>query len=155
MDNRDSIYVERNGVYNHWGIWVNPNEPITGVISNNECIQFISDELYNGINLDWEEHIKSDPHTKEFCEICEYWEDYPDSTWLIGDWLIDDDGLYYPDPNGEYAAIVRESVTQVVFSQYTSRSALCSPCFPGQGDLDTIGEFLTYNLPPEAFDWVD
>jgi len=145
MDERDSIYVERNDVYNHWGVWVDLNEPITGVLSNNDCIQFISDELYNGINLDSEDD----------CEICEYWEDYPDSIWLIGDWLIDDDGLYYPDPNGEYAAIVRESVTQVVFSQYVTRSALCFPCFPGQGDLDTIGEFLTYNFPPEAFDWVD
>ena len=37
----DSIYVKRNGATNHWGIWVDPELPITGVVSNNEIVQFI------------------------------------------------------------------------------------------------------------------
>jgi hypothetical protein len=50
------------GLINHWGIWLDPEIPITGVISNNSCVQFISDEMYNGIDLDWENHVFSDEH---------------------------------------------------------------------------------------------
>lgn len=151
----DSIYVERNSVYNHWGVWVDPDVPITGVVSNNQVFQFISDEMYNdGINLDFEDHINSDEHSEndEWCDICEYWEDI-DSTYLIGDWILDTNThLYEHDPNGEYAAIVGEIYTQVIFSKYTKRVALCSPCYPGQGDMESDGNFLTYNLPSEAYE---
>ena len=153
----DSIFVERNGVYNHWGVWVNPDQPITGVISNNLIVQFISDEMYDCIDLDYEEHINSPNHLEneteyEYCGECENWESFPDSTFLIGDWIKDKDGLYDYDPDGEYAAIVRESTTQVVYSKYTKRAGLCSPCFPGQADNESEGEFLAYDLPMEAYE---
>ena len=149
----DSIYVKRNGLTNHWGIWIEPNVPITGVVSNNSASQFIFEECaYNGIDLDYEEHLKSDEHDLEYCEACEYWEDY-NPTYLIGDWIIDEDGLYDYDSNGEFAAIVRESETQVIFSRYTKRVTLCSPCFPGQGDLDSDGGYLAYDLPMEAYEY--
>ena len=147
----DSIYVKRNGVTNHWGIWVDPNIPITGVISNNQAVQFIADECnYNSIDLDWENHVNSKLHMGEHCECYDYWESF---TWLIGDWIKDKDneGLYTHDPNGEYAAIVGEIYTQVVFSQHTRRSNLCSPCYPGQGDIGSDGDYLAYDLPPEAY----
>ena len=150
----DSIYVKRNGVTNHWGIWVDPEVPITGVVSNNQVVQFISDEMTNGVNLDWEDHINSDDHpdNDNYCEICEYWEDY-NSTYLIGEWILDTNTHQYEyDPNGKYAAIVREDVTQVVFSQHTRRSNLCSPCYPGQGDIGSDGEYLAYDLPSEAYE---
>ena len=148
----DSIYIQRNGVTNHWGIWVNPDKAITGVISNNEIIQFLCDEVFNGINLDYEEHIQSFDHNEDYCEICEYWEDL-DSTYLIGDWLFSPEtGLYDYDPDGEYAAIVRESTTQVVYSKYTKRAGLCSPCYPGQADNESEGKFLAYDLPSEAYE---
>lgn len=147
-----NTYIKRNGVTNHYGIWVDPDIPITGVISNNEVVQFISDEMYNGIDLDYEEHIKSPFHEDENCECLEY---YPDNAtnWLIGDWVKDSEGLYTHDPNGEYAAVVREDVTQVVFSQHTRRSNLCSPCYPGQGDIGSEGDYLAYDLPPEAYEY--
>ncbi len=144
----DSIYLVRNGVTNHYGIWVDPELPITGVIGNNEIVQFISDEMFsNGIDLDWEEFIKSPDYESD-----EDYDFFESSTWLIGDWIQDKDELWDYDPNGEYAAIVRESVTQVVFSKYTKKAALCSPCYPGQADNDTSGEFLAYDLPPEAYE---
>ncbi|MHA2032172.1 MAG: hypothetical protein ACW99Q_22605 [Candidatus Kariarchaeaceae archaeon] len=151
----DDIYVKRNGVTNHWGIWVDPEIPITGVVSNNSVVQFISDEMYNAINLDFDMHLESDDHVNEpeFCEICEYWEDY-DSTYLIGDWILNTITHKWDyDPNGEYAAIVGEIYTQIVFSKYTRKSALCSPCYPGQADNDSEGDYLAYDLPPEAYEY--
>ena len=34
---------------------------------------------------------------------------------------------------------------------YTRRGALCSPCYPGQVDLDTPGDYLGYDLPPDIY----
>ena len=143
----ESIYVQRNGLTNHWGIWVDPEIPITSVISNNLIVQFISDEMYNGIDLDWEEFIQSDDYDPD-----EEYDCFESSNWLIGDWIKDKDGLWDYDPDGEYAAIVRESTTQVVYSKYTKRAGLCSPCYPGQADNESDGEFLAYDLPPEAYE---
>jgi len=144
---KESIYVQRNGLTNHWGIWVDPEIPITGIISNNLIVQFLSDEMYNGIDLDWEEFIQSDDYDPD-----EEYDLFESSNWLIGDWIKDKDGLWDYDPDGEYAAIVREDVTQVIFSKYTKRAGLCSPCYPGQADNESDGEFLAYDLPPEAYE---
>jgi len=154
VDRIDNIFVERNGVYNHWGVWVDPELPITGVISNNLIVQFISDEMYDCIDLDYEEHINTPDHILEGenCFCVDMW-DCGDSTYLIGDWIKDSDGLWDYDPDGEYAAIVRESTTQVVYSKYTKRAGLCSPCYPGQADNESDGEFLAYDLPSEAYDY--
>jgi len=144
--------MSENKVLNHWGIWVDSEDPITGVLSNNSAIQFISDEIFysDSIDLDYENWVNSpdyDPEEEDYYEI------NPQTTWLIGQWLKDSEGLYYPDPEGEYAAIVGEIYTQVVFSNNLKRCALCSPCYPGQGDLDSEGEFLTYDLPERAYDY--
>ena len=144
----ESIYVQRNGVTNHWGIWVDPEKPITGVISNNLIVQFISDEMYNGIDLDYETWVNSPDYDPEL----EDYYDSSDSTYLIGDWIKDLDGLWGYDPDGEYAAIVRESTTQVIFSKYTKRAGLCSPCYPGQADNESKGRFLAYDLPKDAYE---
>ena len=147
----DSIYVQRNGVTNHWGVWVDPDKAITGVISNNLIVQFISDEMYNGVNLTYEEYLKSEDYDPDN-EEDDYMYSFGDDTYLIGDWIKDSDGLWDYDPNGEYAAIVRESTTQVVFSKYTKRAGLCSPCYPGQADNESEGKFLAYDLPKEAYE---
>jgi hypothetical protein len=151
----DNMFVERNGVINHYGVWIDPDIPITGVISNNSASQFIYDECIDGINLDFEDHINSDdhPNNDEWCDTCEMWE-YHDNTYLIGDWILDTNTQKWDhDPNGEYAAIVRESVTQVVYSKYTRRSNLCSPCYPRKADHNSDGKFLAYDLPPEAYEY--
>ena len=146
----DSIYVKRNGVTNHYGVWVDPEVPITGVVSNNQVSQFISDECHDGIDLDYEEHINSEFHDGDNCDCIDWWEG--SITWLIGDWIKDSEGLYTHDPEEEYAAIVGEVYTQVVFSQHTRRSMLCSPCYPGQGDIGSDGDYLAYDLPPAAYE---
>ena len=74
-------------------------------------------------------------------------------TKILGNWLKDDDGLYYPDKNGEFAAIENESTIQVVYSKFTTKQCKpCSPCYPGQLDVDydyENGEFIAYTLPDD------
>lgn len=68
---------------------------------------------------------------------------------LIGDWVKDEDGLYEPDQAGEFAAIVDydSNIVMVKHSKVVKRCALCSPCYPGQADLESEGEYLGYDLP--------
>ena len=82
----------------------------------------------------------------------ENWESQGD-TILIGDWEKDKDGLWDATKDGEkgFSAIVGEIYTQVVWSKWTKRVALCSPCYPGQGDLDTPGDWLAFDLPPDMY----
>jgi len=112
-------------------------------VANEICVtcEEIFEEIYNDETLDEEErqeeieNVECDDHEK-----------------LIGDWLKDEKGLYYPDENGEYAAIVTSSTfncVQVVWSKYiTEVRAMCSPCFPNQADLDSgKGNIRCYDLP--------
>jgi len=159
-----------NKMVNHWGKWVNPDVPVTGVISLNDVIQFVSDELTFGTNLtaadalqDYIEshinHYNRKPNRISIDKFWDQWEDQPSDNWIIGDWKKDKDGLYEPDITGEYAAIVRESVVQVIWSKYVTKvKNLCSPCYPGQADVNSgkdekEGKFLSYNLPPEAYEY--
>jgi hypothetical protein len=128
----------------HYGKFVDSETPIAGVVNNNG-IEFLDDEIFytNSINLTFETWVKENNSTEE--EIENYEND--NETYLIGSWKKDSDGLYIEDKSGEYSAIVRESVTQVTWSRFTKRCALCSPCYPGQGDLDSDGDYLAYCLP--------
>jgi hypothetical protein len=127
----------------HYGQNVDSEIAITGVITNNS-VEYLNDEIYSGIDLDYEEFLKSNPDDLGI----ETWEAY-NSTYIIGKWIKHPDDTYSPDKTGEYSAIVGETYTQVVFSTFTKRCKLCSPCYPGQGDLDSTGEFLTYCLPDD------
>ena len=113
-------------IINHYGITVDSEKPIVGVINNSAISQLIYGECdcYN-----------SDT-----------------GTLLIGGWKQDEQGKYFPNETSEYSLIVGETYTQVVWSKQTKRCTLCSPCYPGQGDLDTPGDFLSYDLPPEAYE---
>lgn len=126
----------------HYGVSIDTDKPTTGVLANNK-VEWLGDELMDGIDLAWEEHLKE-------CKEDEHDRCGPDQQGdiLIGTWKKDEAGLYEPDQTGEYAAIVRETVTQVIWSRHTDRGALCSPCYPGQVDLDTPGQYLAYTLPP-------
>lgn len=156
---------------NHWGKWVDKTVPVTGVISLNDVSQFVCDEIDNGINLtaeaaekeyrqDHYNHYHHKPNAISMQKFWDQWEDTPDDEWIIGDWIKDNDGLYDADrEHGEYAAIVRESTIQVVWSKYVTKTKnLCSPCYPGQADVQSgkdedDGQFLAYNLPPEAYEY--
>ena len=64
----------------------------------------------------------------------EYFDSSTDQ--LYGDWLQDNDGLYYPDPDGEFALIYdsNDGHGQLVFSKWVRYGRPASPCFPGQVD---------------------
>lgn len=73
---------------------------------------------------------------------------------IFGNWKKNSDGLWEPDKEKEFAAILTSSsfnCVQVVWSKFTTKvRAICSPCFPGQADLDSgEGEILAYCLPEE------
>jgi hypothetical protein len=44
-----------------------------------------------------------------------------------------------------------ENTTQITRSKWVSKTKLCSPCYPGQGDLNNSGEYLVYTLPPSIW----
>lgn len=131
-------------IINHWGKWIDSESPVTGVQAINRAPQALFDELGNSISLGCIdcELLRED---EGGCDCCE-----SSGPQLVGSWKKDAAGQYAPDPeSGDYAAIVREDVVQVLYSQKTRRGAVCSPCYPGQVDLDSPGEFLAYCLPYE------
>lgn len=141
-------------IENHYGIWVGSEQPTTGVLANHEA-EWLSDELDSGINLSYEEALAEyndspGAYLKYGIEnednFNEQYEEMGD-TYLIGAWNLNPDGQYEPDLDGEYSAIVGETYTQVVRSLYVERGALCSPCYPGQVDLGSEGEFRAFTLP--------
>jgi hypothetical protein len=122
-------------------------QAITGVISNNS-VEWLDDEIaHKGIDLDYENHVKECPNDDH--DSC--WESNGSETYLIGDWKIQKDGKYAPNHKGDYAAIVSECETQVVWSKHTVKvRAMCSPCFPGQADLNSgQGNIKAYTLPDD------
>ena len=136
---------------NHYGHTVNSEIPVTGVLSSHSVAwEWISDEIcltceeiYNDIQED--ESINEEDKESE----CDSVECDSAHTKIMGDWIKDSDGKYMPDESKEFAAIIRESVVQVVWSKYTASGALCSPCYPGQVDLDSKGDYLAFTLPDE------
>lgn len=161
----------------HWGKWVSDNVPVGGVVNVNRLEGVIHDLANNGIDLGfapgWEEFklgkcieflsaywdsLQEDDLYDEIepdAELIAEWKEEYAETYdqpgliLIGDWVKDEAGLYDPDPAGEFAAIVDydANVVAVKHSKVTKRCALCSPCYPGQGDLESEGDYLAYDLP--------
>jgi hypothetical protein len=145
-------------IKNHYGIAVDSEVPTTGVFQNNHT-EWLMEDAFEGIDLDYQDHLS-------FCEEEDHDDCYLESSsnYLIGfkeTELSDLDAWYAwetpnlklalkPDPEAEYSAIVGEIDTQVVASKWLIRCAPCSPCYPGQGDADTPGDFLAYSLPPDV-----
>lgn len=143
---------EEQGIRNHYGVLIDVSQPSTGVVQNNRVD--ISDECWEGVDIGYEDH-KFDGH--ETCTSDECWYENV-GPWLIGSWKKDEKtGNWSPDQTGEYAAIVRESTTQVVWSErIVLRAAMCSPCYPGQVDLDSgVADekdgFMAYDLPERFY----
>jgi hypothetical protein len=165
----------------HWGVWISQDTPITGAASCNSVEWIYEETDYgDAINLSydnaWEEFKREKivewlalfPDNEEFSpmdkiptdELIEEWRDefnnlYEGSgeTFLVGQWELDANGQYEPAKECEFAAVVDydTNVIQVVQSKYVARCALCSPCYPGQGDLDNEGEWWAYDLPIEMY----
>lgn len=140
-------------IVNHWGKWINSENPITGVgYTNRLSWEWVTDdicltceEIYSDIESN--ESLSEDDKQKEY----DFLECDSSHTRIFGDWLQDELGKYYPDPKGKYAVIENELYIQIVFSKYTKLCSLCSPCYPGQGDIDFSGQFLTYCLPDDIY----
>lgn len=119
---------------------------------------FVVTGVMNGNDIEWE--WVGNEYT---CIDCDEWEsawlkDNPDATpdeadeyfyhnWscenhthLYGDWKKDDDGLWDVDKNGSdgYAFIYdsNNNTVQVAWSKLVKWTWPCSPCYPGQGDVD-------------------
>ena len=140
---------------NHYGVYVNPDEPTTGV--------------YNGNQVNWE-YLDYDFICLDCANAIHEFEqmnpDFTDSDWqcfvddlyceghthLYGEWIQDENGAYMPDKNGEYAFIYDSNYNtiQVVWSKHTIKGSLCSPCYPGQVDVGSSGDFIAYALPPDC-----
>ena len=122
--------------------------PITGVCDINAATYLSDDIAYHSIDTFFEEHLKecaNDEHDDCF---------YHDSCdgYIIGFKKNESTGLYDIDETKDYTAIMNETTIQIVHSKYVSYCGLCSPCYPGQGDLSTRGNYLTFALPLELYD---
>ena len=130
----------------HYGVHVSSETPVGGVIAVNSVPNLL-EEIYEGIDLGYIEHCKECDNDEH--DICYEGQGIT----LVGDWKLNKADKYEPDHNGPegYAAIVGEIYAQVVYSKHFKNCALCSPCYPGQGDLDSEGEYKTFDFPPEMY----
>lgn len=149
----------------HYGIFVDPDIPITGVFSNNSID--IWDAANNGIDPEYDEYESScTKDAEEFTDeeekseaLANALDGYCQTHSYIGFKYEEVDGVktIVTDPEAEYSAIVELDgsfyCTQVVRSKWVIRCNLCSPCFPGQGDANTPGKYLAYSVPPEILSY--
>jgi len=128
--------------------------PVGGVILTNNAT-WLNDELYNAIDLTFENYMLERPDDIDVDEWDSmYIED--EAAYLIGFKKVHDgvyeNVTYEIDEDAEYSAILSFPYTQVVQSKYLSYCNICSPCFPLQNNLDEKGIYETYQLPPDLFD---
>jgi len=117
-----------------------------GVISQNECHDFIFDEIDYGIDLDFYEHEKD--CKEEYHDNC-YESD--NSTMLIGFKFDEESGKFIEDENSDYSYIYHEGILQITHSKYIKFADQCSPCYPLQCNLTSNGNLKTYSLPLEDY----
>lgn len=149
------------GHITHYGIV--PNTPCTGVLNITDA-EWLIEDIHEGLDLAWEEHILTCP--EEDHDMC--WAGEFTGTVLIGfrevyflkdAWFVVPHGAgfgrhgYEPDPDAEYSAIIGEIYAQIVRSKWVQNCALCSPCYPGQGNIerDGVGDYIAYTLPPNVW----
>jgi len=123
------------------------DKPMTGVINANVVESDIIDDIFNnGVDLDYEAYIAE--HGEEAAK--DYESEGP--TMLLGFqkndeglWDVDENAEYSLKYNGDYATI------QVVHSKYVKSCCRgCSPCYPGQADLESNDGILdAYSLKKE------
>ena len=151
-------------IKNHYGITVDSDIPITGVFQNNHCEYLFDDIVHDGINLGWYWYNHVEECTDQDCidndhESAMDYQGYfygligfietteKDKSWY---WFPKQKIGFLLDDSAEYSAIVGEIYTQVVRSQYVIKCQLCSPCYPGQGDANTNGDYIAYSVPPDV-----
>ena len=141
------IQVGEEKVSTHYGVPVSTGVPVPGVFTNGD-VDFLFD-----LDMDdvlYQEHIagcKKDEH-----DLCDTPEDTHE--WLGGFTLVGEGGklLWARNLETNIAFDVSEIYSRVFASQWVIKSCLCSPCYPGQGDVDSNGEYLAYSFPPNTFE---
>ena len=123
--------------------------PVTGVISVHSVSEFLIEDIFNnGIDLDYEAYIEENGDDQETIDMYEMQE--PEI--LLG-FVKGSDGKYDVDKDAEISLIYNGSFNtiQVVRSKYIKMGLRpCSPCFPGQADLDTNdGNLWAWSLDKE------
>lgn len=140
--------------------------PITGVVSMNSLEGWVWEEINaEGINLSYqgyqdyviemlgfstynelEEDEDSDNLVERYEEEMENYRS-DEEEWLWGDWKLDENGKYVEDEDGGigFSAYVSTlggaHICHVTWSKTTGRfQSMCSPCCPGQADIDS-GEY--------------
>ncbi len=126
----------------------------TGVLDTASIKPDMLDEqlINNAIDIAWEEAIEGKTQD-EIEELGDCWE-CSDTTYLYG-FIKDADDKYIPDPDQDLSVIVNMGngcTLQILQSKYIiDNVGFCSPCYPGQADLDSDGNLTAYILPPEYF----
>lgn len=144
---------------------------LPGVVDVSKLADWFWDEIYadrlGAINLTEEvarqNFIAEYESMNDTYPIGDAWNDYEyeanEEEWIFGGWEMIK-GKYQP-VEGEhgFSAIVQwlggaPIVTVVAGSYYTTVRSMCSPCCPGQADLDSgyhEGGYACYSLPSEFY----
>lgn len=124
-----------------------PKYPITGVLNANMAAWLWDEREIHLGPLGVESDVNIPPTSD--CG------DYPI---LYGGW-VRVNGKYNPSDTCSFAAVFNpdSNTVQVVRSCYAVHCRPCSPCFPGQGDVDSDGSLFAYCLPPKLMSacWVN
>jgi len=154
LDSGCQVNYTKNESINHYGVFVNKDNPTTGVYNGNQINWEFLD--YDFICLDCASYIMEfkelNPDYTD-SELDKEWESlYCDGhTHLYGSWQLIN-GKYEPNESGDYSIIYNSNYNtlQVVWSKTIITGRLCSPCYPGQVDVGSQGDFKAYGLP----DWL-
>ncbi len=122
---------------------ISDKQILTGVINIYTVHSELIDKIFqDGVDLDYLQYIEENGKNAAEDYECE------NPTILLGfkkddndEWDTDEDAEYSLKYNGNQATI------QVVHSKYIKKNcAICSPCYPGQADLESIGDLTAYAL---------
>ena len=140
------IQAGEEKVSTHYGVPVSTGVPVPGVFTNGD-VDFLFD-------LDMDDALYSEHAAK--CGNENHDDCAPQDTheWLGGFTLVKEGGKLQWDRDIEknIAFDVSEVYSRVFASQWVISCNLCSPCYPGQGDVDFDGEHLAYSFPPDTFE---
>lgn len=135
---------------------------LPGVVVDSLCDSFWYYLERDGINLTEENFIENfiAEHGRE--PKGEDWGEFEsdEPTWLLGDWKRDDDGKLDACAGTDgYSAVLQwlggaPLVTVVAGNYWTRVRSMCSPCCPGQADIDSGYDengYTCYSLPAEFY----
>lgn len=138
-------------------MWEDPCIDLDWYNARKEAFDTKLEELLDEGMDETEARAEADSYVDD--EWSELNQDFNGETHLYGDWKLVND-KFEPDYYGQlgYSAIYNnnENIIQVVWSRWAIKCRRCSPCYPGQGDVDTPGDdYMAYTLPLDCMqeDW--